>query len=218
MSEHQVLVACEFSGTVRDAFIARGFDAISCDLLPTDAPGPHIQGDIFDAIEQVRPALMIAHPPCTYLTNSANGSLYRDTSPSGALVGPARWKALIEGAVFFRDILAARVPFVAVENPVMNGQAKRIVGRGPDQIVQPWMFGHTESKATGLWLRGLPPLAPTNNVYVQTAALSAKERDVTHWMSPGPERSKLRSVTYRGIADAMAEQWSYVLTAEENVA
>jgi hypothetical protein len=219
MTEHQVLVACEFSGTVRDAFIAAGYDAISCDLLPTEAPGPHVVGDIRDVIDQVRPELMIAHPPCTYLTNAANGSLYRTTpSPSGALAGPHRWKALVEGAVFFRSLLATDVPMIAVENPVMNGHAKLIVGRGPDQVVQPWMFGHLESKGTGLWLRNLPPLVATNDVSEEAAALTAKERDRVHWAPPGPDRWKLRSITYQGIADAMASQWGPLLDAEEAVA
>ncbi len=210
-------MACEFSGTVRDAFIARGYDAISCDLLPTERPGPHIIGDVRDVIDRFRPELMIAHPPCTYLTNAANGSLYRTApSPSGAVTGPARWTALIDGAVFFRGLLHSGVPRLAVENPVMNGYAKKIVGRGPDQIVQPWMFGHTESKGTGLWLRGLPALTPTNDVREVTAALPAKERDRVHWASESPDRWKLRSITYQGIANAMADQWGRLLSSNED--
>lgn len=210
----RVLVACEFSGTVRDAFIALGVDAMSCDLLPTDRPGPHHQGDVRDVLGDGWD-LMIAHPPCTYLTNSANGSLYRETSPSGALVGPDRWKALIEGAVFFRDLLDADVPRVAVENPVMNGYAAKIVGRRHNQLVQPFMFGHLESKGAALWLRNLPLLRPTHDRRDEAMALPAKERDRAHWRPPGADRWKWRSITYPGIAQAMAEQWSPLLAVPE---
>jgi hypothetical protein len=134
----RVLVACEYSGAVRDAFLGAGHDALSCDLLPTDAPGPHYQGDVRDIIGNGWD-LLVAHPPCTYLTNSANGHLYR-AEPSKSLdvlTGPERWQALIEGAVFFRQLLDAPIAKIAVENPVMNGYARSIVGRRHDQIVQP---------------------------------------------------------------------------------
>ena len=192
----KVLVACEYSGRVRDAFIARGHDAMSCDLLPTEVPGPHHTGSVFDIIDDGWD-LMVAHPPCTYLANSGVRWLY---GGKGTIIDPDRWAAMVDGATFFRDLLeAAPIPMVAVENPVMHGFAKSIVGRGPDQWVQPWMFGHGEQKTTGLWLRGLPLLTPTDVV-------DGREQRV--WkMGPSPERWRERSRTYQGIADAMAEQW-----------
>lgn len=193
----RVLIACEFSGVVRDAFLRRGHDAVSCDLLPTDSPGPHHQGDVFDIIGDGWD-LMIAHPPCTYLTNSGVRWLYSD---------PLRWQGLVDGAVFFRELLHAPIPKVAVENPVMHGWAARIVGTSQTQVVQPWMFGHPETKATGLWLRGLPPLTPTDDVRDVMRALPEKERNRIHRLPPTPDRWKLRSMTFSGVAEAMAEQW-----------
>jgi hypothetical protein len=212
----RVLIACEFSGTVRDAFIRAGHDAMSCDLLPSESDfGPHYQGDVFDVLDDGWD-LMVAHPPCTYLTNAANGSLYRTTdSPSGALTGPARWEALIEGALFFRRLLDAPIPRVAIENPVMNGYARSIIGRGPDQVVQPWMFGHEESKAICLWLRGLPPLITTEDVRASMLAKPKAEWARVHWTPPGAERSKIRSLFFRGVADAFAEQWAGVANVDQ---
>lgn len=193
----RVLVACEYSGVVRDAFIAAGHDATSCDLLPTDAPGPHYQGDVFDIINDGWD-LMVAHPPCTYLCNSGVRWLTTDIT---------RWPKMIDGATFFRDLLNAPIPRVAVENPVMHGHAAKIIGRRQDQVVQPWMFGHPEKKGTGLWLRGLPPLVATDDVRDDMANLPRSQTDRIHYASPGPDRWKLRSTTYQGIADAMAAQW-----------
>lgn len=193
----RVLIACEYSGRVRDAFIAAGHDAISCDLLPTDVPGPHYTGDVFDVINDGFD-LMIAHPPCTYLTNS--GVRWLGTQPD-------RWKDMVDGAVFFRGLLNADIPRVAVENPTMHGYARKIVGERATQTVQPWMFGHTEQKATGLWLRGLPPLVSTLNVKAEMDQLPARERQRLHYLPPSPDRWKIRSTTYQGIADAMASQW-----------
>lgn len=160
----RVLVACEFSGIVRDAFTELGHYALSVDLLPSERSGPHWRGDIRDVLdsEYLPFDLLIAHPPCT-------------------------------------ELLHADIPHVAVENPIMHGHARDIVGRGPDQLIQPWQFGHGETKATGLWLRNLPPLAPTNIV---------PEREPrVHYASPGPDRWKERSRTLPGIAAAMAAQW-----------
>lgn len=193
----RVLVACEFSGTVRDAFRALGHDAISCDLLPTERPGPHHVGDCRDLLTDGWD-LMVAHPPCTYLTKSGVRWLHTQ---------PGRWALMQEGAEFFRCLLEAPIPLRAVENPVMHRYAVAVVGRKQDQIVQPWQFGHMESKATGLWLEGLPPLVPTDDVKEVTMALTPRERDRVHWAAPGPDRWKLRSLTYQGIADAMAAQW-----------
>lgn len=200
----RVLVACEYSGTVRDAFLATGHDAMSCDLLPTDAPGPHYQGDVFDVIGDGWD-LMIAHPPCTYLCNSGFHNTYRTESKE--LIGHDRWKALIDGAVFFRRLLTADIPRIAVENPVMVGWAAKIIGAKQAQTIQPWQFGHGEKKATGLWLKNLPTLQPTN-VLPEVGPNGEDNRAQNVWLaSPGPDRWKLRSTTYTGIAQAMADQW-----------
>ena len=210
----RVLVGCEFSGAVRDAFRARGHEAMSCDLLDTDVPGPHYKGDIFDVLRKPERFftgpidLGIFHPPCTYSANSGFFHVYRDHSDDPAvLVGHDRWKALIDGAVFFRQLLDADIPKVAVENPLMVGWAAKIIGRKQDQVIHPYEFGHLERKATGLWLRGLPPLVPTEDVKAATLALPYSETAKVHHASPGPERAKERSKTYAGIARAMAEQW-----------
>lgn len=194
----RVLVSCEYSGRVRDAFIAKGHDAMSCDLLPTDAPGPHYQGDVFD-LDLSQFDLMIAHPPCTYLTNSGVTWLHRD---------PDRWAKLDEGAAFFKALLEAPVERIAIENPIMHKYAKeRIGGVKQSQVVQPWMFGHTEQKATCLWLKNLPLLKETKNVKSEMMELPKRERERLHYLPPSADRWKLRSTTYQGIADAMAEQW-----------
>jgi hypothetical protein len=195
----RVLVACEYSGRVRDAFIAQGHDAMSCDLLPTDVAGPHHQGDVFD-LDLTQFDLMVAHPPCTYLTNAGVTWLHRD---------PSRWAKLDEGAAFFKKLLEVPIPRICVENPIMHKYAKeRIGGVKQTQVVQPWMFGHMEQKATCLWLKGLPPLTPTNNVKEAMMSLPDNQRQRLHYLPPGPDRWKLRSTTYQGVADAMAAQWS----------
>jgi len=194
----RVLVACEYSGRVRDAFIARGHDAMSCDLLPTDVAGPHHQGDVFD-LDLSEFDLMVAHPPCTYLTNAGVTWLHRD---------PDRWAKLDDGAAFFKRLLEAPIPRICVENPIMHKYAKeRIGGVKQSQVVQPWMFGHMEQKATCLWLKGLPLLQPTNNVKAEMLALPDNQRQRLHYLPPSADRWKLRSTTYQGIADAMAAQW-----------
>lgn len=182
---------------MRDAFIARGHNAMSCDLLPTDNPGPHYQGDVFDIIEDGWD-LMIAHPPCTYLSNSGVTHLYKD---------PLRWQKLIEGACFFRKLLNAPIPKIAIENPIMHKWAKVIIEREQSQVIQPWMHGHPESKATCLWLKGLPSLSESNNVYGQFKDLPKNQAQRLHYLPPSKDRWKIRSTTFRGIADAMAEQW-----------
>ena len=194
----RVLVACEYSGTVRDAFIALGHDAMSCDLLPTDKPGPHYQGDVFDIINDSWD-LMIAHPPCTYLTNSGVTWLHKD---------PSRWDKLDEGAAFFKALLNLKIPKIAIENPIMHKYAKERIGNVKQtQIIQPWMFGHKEQKATCLWLKGLPPLTATNNVKEAMLNLPKRERERLHYLPPSPNRWKIRSTTFQGIANAMAIQW-----------
>jgi len=194
----RVLVACEYSGAVRDAFIAAGHDAMSCDVLPTDVFGPHYQGDVRDVLHDGWD-IMIAHPPCTYLTNAGVTWLHRDAD---------RWAKLDEGAAFFKVLLNAPISKICVENPIMHKYAKeRIGGVKQSQTVQPWMFGHTEQKATCLWLKGLPLLTPTNNVKAQMMALPDRERQRLHYLPPSADRWKLRSTTYAGLAAAMAEQW-----------
>lgn len=180
----KVLIGCEFSGIVRNAFIKQGHDAISCDLLPTERPGPHYRGDVFDAIKSDRWDMMIAHPPCTRLA-----------------VSGARWfsqyiKEQQEAVNFFMKLANADIPRIAVENPI---SIMSTVYRKPDQIIQPWQFGHGETKAICLWLKGLPKLEPTNIVEGREARI--------HKMPPGPDRWKNRSRFYTGIAEAMAEQW-----------
>ena len=189
MKPKRVLVACEYSGTVRDAFISLGYDAMSCDLLPTDRPGPHYQGDVFDIIGDGFD-LMIAHPPCTHL--AVSGARY---FAAKRLDGRQQ-----QGIDFFMALALADIPMIAVENPVCIMSS---IWRKPDQIIQPWQFGHGETKATCLWLKGLPLLIPTDIVPGREARI--------HNMSPGPNRWKERSKTYDGIAAAMAEQWGEVL-------
>lgn len=194
----RVLVACEYSGRVRDAFIRRGHDAMSCDILPTDSPGPHYQGDVQNILGD-NWDLMVAHPPCTYMTNSGVTWLHKD---------PTRWAKLDDAAAFFKMLLDAPIEKIAVENPIMHKYAKeRIGGVKQTQVVQPWMFGHTEQKATCLWLKNLPPLVPTNDVKAEMLQLPDNERQRLHYLPPSADRWKLRSTTYMGIAEAMADQW-----------
>ena len=180
----RVLVACEYSGRVRDAFIRNGCEAVSCDLLPTDQPGPHYQGDVFDIINDGW-NLMVAHPPCTHLAVSGARWFHRKESEQK------------EALDFVRRLMAAPINHIAIENPISVISSKI---RKPDQIIQPWMFGHGETKATCLWLKNLPPLQPTEIV-------EGRENKV-HKMPPSDHRWKLRSLTYQGIADAMGDQWS----------
>lgn len=179
----RVLIACEFSGTVRDAFLLRGFDAMSSDLLPTEVPGPHYQGDVREVIGGGWD-LMISHPPCTHL------------AVSGARWFKDKQREQAEALEFVRFLLAAPIPRIALENPV-SIISSRI--RKPDQTIQPWQFGHGEVKRTCLWLKGLPLLAPTNIVAGREARV--------HRMAPGPDRWRERSRTFAGVADAMAAQW-----------
>jgi hypothetical protein len=195
----RVLVACEYSGTVRDAFRAKGHDAWSCDIIPTDAdPRWHIQGDALSLLGDGWD-LLIAHPPCTYMTNSGVCWLHKD---------PTRWAKLDEAAAFFRAFWDAPIPRVAIENPVMHKYAKeRIGGLRQAQTIQPYQFGHMEQKATCLWLRGLPKLKPTSDLKAETKALPDNERQRLHYLPPSADRWKIRSTTFQGIADAMADQW-----------
>ena len=198
----RVLVACEYSGKVREAFRALGHDAWSCDLLPADDNSPHhIQGDVLEVIGQGWD-MMVAHPPCTYLTNSGVSWLHKR---------PARWAKLDAGAAFFKALMDADIPRIAIENPIPHKYAvERIGGVKYTQIVQPWMFGHAERKATCLWLKGLPKLAETDNVKEVMLALPRNKQHRLHYLPPSTDRWKIRSETFQGIADAMAAQWSEV--------
>lgn len=191
----RVLVACEFSGTVREAFRARGHEAWSCDLLPTEMPGPHIQGDVRDILGDGWD-LMIAHPPCTYLASS--GLHWNRRRPER--------QALTDAAVaFVQTLLGAPIARIAVENPI-GALSSRV--RRPNQIIHPWQFGHDASKATCLWLQGLPLLVPTE---VLPGGRTARRGNQTpsgqNKLGPSPDRWKQRSLTYPGIAAAMADQW-----------
>ena len=199
----KVAVICEFSGVVRDAFIARGHDAISFDLLPTENPGPHRQGDIMDLSEDYWKYfdLAICHPPCTYLCNSGVSWLKRK---------PERPKQMYEAAMFFNFMLNLPIRRIAVENPIMHKYAKSFLDKNYDQIIQPWMFGHMEQKATCLWLKNLPSLSRTNDVREEMNRLPNKQRQRIHYLPPSKERWKQRSKTFQGIADAMADQWGAI--------
>ena len=195
----RVLVACEFSGVVRDAFIARGHDAMSCDLRPSENPGPHYQGNIADLLvdefgDWKRGVfdLMIAHPPCTHLAVSGARHF-------AAKRADGRQQEAIQ---FFMDLAEAPITRICIENPVCIMSR---VWRKPDQIIQPWQFGHGETKSTCLWLKNLPKLQPTNIV---------EGREPRVWkMPPSPERERERSRTYQGIAEAFADQWGTLTPA-----
>ena len=205
-----MLVACEFSGIVRDAFIARGHDAWSCDLLPSEKGGNHYQENVIDLLGKIYTIkpwdLMIAFAPCTYLANSGVRWLYKDGLPD-----PERWQKMIEACEFFNYLLgdiphgkSHYIPRIAAENPIQHKHARALI-RKPDQIIQPWQFGHPETKATCLWLKNLPPLVPTNVVEGRKARV--------HHEPPSENRWKNRSRTLPGIAEAMADQWGQVTGA-----
>ncbi len=207
----RVLIACEFSGVVRRAFRSRGHDAWSCDLLPAeDDEKWHIQGDALDAIDNPPMGepwdLLIAHPPCTRLANSGVRWLYK--GGRGTVRDPQKWREMEAAAEFYNSFLDNDIERVAIENPIMHEHSAALVSKPYDQLIQPWQFGHREMKATCLCLRGLPPLADTDNV-----GPPPKDREQrkswarVHRESPGPDRWKNRSRTLQGIADAMAEQW-----------
>ena len=182
----KILVACEYSGRVRDAFAHMGHDATSCDMLPTDAPGPHYQGDVTDILNDGWD-MMIAFPPCTHLAVSG-ARWFAEKRADG------RQQAALD---FVRLLMDAKIDKIAIENPVSIISSHI---RKPDQTIQPWQFGHGETKRTCLWLKGLPLLEPTDIV---------EGREQRIWkMPPSPDRWKLRSQTYQGIADAMAGQWT----------
>jgi hypothetical protein len=195
----KVLIACEYSGVVRDAFIARGHEAISCDLLPTESDGPHYQGDVFDIIHDGWD-LMIAHPPCTYLSVSGMHWTTRGL----------RNPQLTEDALdFVQRLMNAPIKQIAIENPI-SVISSRI--RKPNQIITPYQFGHDASKKTCLWLQNLPLLRPTQ--MIEPRIVNGRKRwgnqtdSGQNKLPPSKDRWKIRSATYQGIADAMADQWT----------
>jgi hypothetical protein len=218
MRELKVLVACETSGTVRDAFYWAGHNAWSCDILPSDTPSNrHIQGDVREVLKMEQwDLLMVAHPPCTRLCNSGVRWLHK-APPNRTL--DSMWAELDEGAALFRELMDADVPLIAVENPVMHKHAKqRIWGEGWEKLskddgtfiqtsVQPYEFAESVdsednvTKRTCLWLKGLPPLKKTSTLTRETA------RHDIHMATPSPDRWKLRSKFHKGLAEAMADQW-----------
>ena len=189
-----VLVACEYSGRVREAFRRAGHEAFSCDLLPAEDNSKfHYQGNAMDVIDDGWD-LLIAHPPCTYLTNAGVRWLH---------TREGRWADMVQAAEFFKTLLNYDIPHICVENPIMHKYGVEIIGRRQDQLIQPWQFGHGETKATGLWLKNLPKLIPTNIV---------EGREQRIWkLPPGPDRWKERSRTFQGIASAFADQWGSLI-------
>ena len=202
----RVLIACEFSGVVRDAFIGGGHEAMSCDLLPTEVPGPHYQGSVLDIINNGWD-LMIAHPPCTYLTLTGN----KWFKPEFADRFPTRHQDREDAIEFFMALANAPIPKIAIENPIGVLSSR---WRKPNQIIQPWQYGFPTTKATCLWLKGLPNLVPTNIVSKGEVVVSKSGNRMSRWYYEtsklplkGGVRAKARSVTFQGIADAMAAQW-----------
>ena len=188
----RVLIACEYSGAVRDGFIKKGHEAVSCDILPTDVPGPHYEGDIFDIINDGWD-LMIAFPPCTHLAVSGAKHFAKKREDGRQQ----------QGIDFFMKMINANIPKIAVENPV--GIMSSIY-RKPDQIIQPWQFGDQAQKTTCLWLKGLPLLKHTNIVDKGEFYISPSGKKLPKWYSDN-KYAKVRSKTFQGIADAMSEQW-----------
>jgi len=198
----KILIACEESGRVRDAFRERGHNAWSCDILDcrsSEYKEYHIKGDVLEVLQDDWD-MIIGFPPCTYLCNSGVRWLHER---------PERWQQMEEGAALFNAILGS-CNRVAVENPVMHKYAKALIGE-QSQSIQLYQFGHLETKRTCLWLRGLPELVPTSDLKEETMALPYKDRALVHYASPGPDRARFRSETRQGVADAMAEQWARLL-------
>jgi hypothetical protein len=202
----RVLVACEFSGVVSSAFRRHGHAAWSCDLLPTEGdPKWHLQADVRVVISMGWD-MLIAHPPCTYLTNAGVRWLHSHVESRNGKqpnrFGHKRWFDLVEAAALFNVLKRADVPRIAIENPVPHRYARELIG-DYNQMIHPWQFGHGETKATCLWLKGLPKLEPTCQV--------EGRHPTVHLMSPREDRAKERSRTYMGIAEAMARQWGDIL-------
>jgi hypothetical protein len=215
----KVLVACEESQVVCSAFRARGHEAYSCDILPTRGAHPewHIQDNVLEHLDCLRRHelqsggcvfgewdLMIAHPPCTYLANSGVSHLYNKDKT----INKERWVKMQEAAWFFNKLLYAKwIHRIVIENPIHHKYAREEIGVGPGQIIQPYQFGHMEQKATCLWLKNVPALKETNNVKEAMMKLPDNQRQRLHYLPPSEDRQRIRSITFQGIAEAMAEQW-----------
>lgn len=201
----KVLVACEESQAVTIALRAKGIEAYSCDLQPCSGGHPewHIQGDAITEAYSGNYGAMIAHPTCKYIANSGAKHLYNDDKSRDE----ERWSNLDDACIFFKKLLDAPISMKVIENPIPHKHAVDRIGRKYDQLVQPYMFGHPESKATCLWIVNLPKLKETNNVKHIWKQLPKKEAQKMHYLPPGPDREKLRSKTYKGIAEAIAEQY-----------
>ncbi len=205
----RILIGCEFSGTVRNAFLARGHDAWSCDLLPAeDGSNRHITGDVLDHLDDGWDMMAVMHPPCTVLCNLGVKHLYLGGRKENGQ-NPRRWAEMDTAVAFYRRLRdATQIPRRAMENPVMHGHAIKAIGRGTTQFVQPWWFGEPAFKATGFELIGLPPLVATNRLTPPKHGTDDhKQWSWVHRASPGPNRWRDRSRTFQGIADAMADQW-----------
>jgi hypothetical protein len=184
----KILIACEFSGVVRDAFTKKGHNVTSCDLLPSDTPGNHYKGNVEDILDN-QWDMMIAFPPCTYICNGSLNWLHRE---------PGRYDKMLKSIEFVKKLLNADIPKIALENPI--GKISTMV-RKPNQIVRPWMFGHEYNKDICLWLKNLPDLKPTNHI-------DPPYKKLDFWSTKrNPEGRSLKSITFKGIAEAMAEQW-----------
>ncbi|MCD9188276.1 MAG: hypothetical protein LUM44_17805 [Pyrinomonadaceae bacterium] len=204
----RVLIGCERFGVVREAFKARGWDAWSCDIAPSAIPGNHIQGDILRVLQDSlisRWDLMIFHPPCTYLTNSGVRWLWNKDGSKNLV----RWENLEKAAMLFKSLLNSNCERIAVENPIPHRYAKELIGQDYTQIIHPYQFGHLERKSTCLWLKGLPKLQPTNDVKAEMLKLPKNEQHRLFYLPPSSGRAMLRSKTFQGIANAMAEQWNF---------
>lgn len=198
MKKSRILIACEFSGIVRDAFIEQGHDAISCDFLSTEIPGPHYEGDVLDVLDD-NWDMMIAHPPCRYLTVTANRSFKNN---------PERWQKRVDAMLFVYQLMNAKIERICIENP--KGVISTYI-RKPDQYIQPYQFGHPVSKTTGLWLKNLPQLIPTRCVepewIISPSGKRMSKKHAKHPSTNNEENRKIRSRIDQGIANAMAQQW-----------
>ena len=212
--DFRVLVACEESQAVTIEFRKLGFEAYSCDILDCSGGHPewHIKDDVLNHIDN-NWDLMIGHPTCTYLTNSGVFWLYNKDGSRNQ----DRWDKLKKGAEFFNNLMNAPISLIAIENPIPHKYAVELIGRKYDQLIQPYHFGHTESKATCFWLKGLPNLIKTDDVKEQWKKLPKNEAQRLHYLPPGPDRAKLRSKTYQGIAKAMANQWGDYLIEQSKI-
>ena len=191
----KILIACEYSARVREAFAVKGHDAWSCDIIDTDVPGNHIKSDVLNYLDR-KWDMMIAHPPCTYICNSGVSWLHRTKG---------RWEKMVEGANFFKKLLEAPIKKIVIENPVMHKYAREIIGRKQDQTIQPWQYGEDASKRTCLWLKNVSNLKPTNIIIKDRYANQTPSGQSN--LPPSKDRGKIRSKTYLGIAKAMADQW-----------